>query len=174
MQGLSFREYLSLTTGQDFPVFSLEQIIKENERISAELAALVGVARQTLLGYFQYLDDSMLVKQLFRQARGLGSLEKPDKLYLENTNIMYMLNGSRTDIGNVRETFVYNQLKKSNEVLYSKESDFFVAGKYTFEVGGRNKKTDQIRGVEDSYIIADGIEFGTGRKIPVWLLGFMY
>lgn len=253
MQGLSFREYLSLVTGQDFPVLSLEQIIKENDRISAELAArikpfmhfgtylatgyypfftegvddyytrlnesinmvlemelpalrkidvayipkikkllavigrsapfipnvselaaLVGVARQTLLGYFQYLDDSMLVKQLFRQTRGLGSLEKPDKLYLENTNIMYMLNGSRTDIGNVRETFVYNQLKKSSEVLYSKESDFFVAGKYTFEVGGRNKKTGQIRGVEDSYIIADGIEFGTGRKIPIWLLGFMY
>ena len=253
MQGLSFREYLSLVTGQDFPAFSLEQIIKENDRISAELAArikpfmhfgtylatgyypfftegvddyytrlnesinmvlemelpalrkidvayipkikkllavigrsapfipnvselaaLVGVARQTLLGYFQYLDDSMLVKQLFRQARGLGSLEKPDKLYLENTNIMYMLNGSRTDIGNVRETFVYNQLKKSSEVLYSKESDFFVAGKYTFEVGGRNKKTGQIRGVEDLFIIADGIEFGTGRKIPIWLLGFMY
>ncbi len=253
MQGLSFREFISLKTGLELPSFSLEQIVDGNEEISqrivaqvkpfryfseylatgyypffteglddyysrlnetinmileielpalrkldvsyipkikkllavigrsapfipnvSDLAAKVGTARQTLLVYFQYLEESLLIKQLFRKARGLGGLEKPDKLYLENSNIMYMLNGSKTDTGNVRETFAYNQLGRANEVLCSKESDFFVAGKYTFEVGGRNKKTEQIRGVENSFILADDIEYGTGRRIPIWLLGFMY
>ncbi len=253
MQGLSFREYLGVKTGINFPLYSLEDILQNNAAISAELvskikpfeffenylktgyypfflegeddyysrvneiinmildielpalrkldvsyipkikkllavigrsapfipnvselASQIGIARQTLILYFQYLEDSMLINQLFRQTRGLGTLEKPDKLFLENTNFMYSLNGSQTDIGNMRETFVYNQLKKNHEVLFSKESDFFVDGKYTFEVGGKNIKRDQIKDVPDSYIIADNIEYGTGSRIPIWLLGFLY
>lgn len=87
---------------------------------------------------------------------------------------MYALNGIMTDVGNMRETFVYNQLAKNHDVLYSMDSDFFVDGKYTFEVGGKNKKRTQIRNVQNSYIIADNIEYGTERRIPIWLLGFLY
>jgi predicted AAA+ superfamily ATPase len=140
----------------------------------SELASQIGIARQTLLIYFSYLEESRLINQLFRQTRGLGTLEKPDKLFLENTNLMYALNGIMTDVGNMRETFVYNQLAKNHDVLYSMDSDFFVDGKYTFEVGGKNKKRTQIRNVQNSYIIADNIEYGTERRIPIWLLGFLY
>ena len=87
---------------------------------------------------------------------------------------MYFLSGELTDIGNVRETFVLNQLKKSHEVLFSEVSDFFVDKKYTFEIGGRNKKRKQIQNVENSYIVADNIEYGTDRCIPIWLFGFLY
>lgn len=140
----------------------------------SELASQIGIARQTILIYFSYLEESRLINQLFRQTRGLGTLEKPDKLFLENTNLMYALNGIMTDVGNMRETFVYNQLAKNHDVLYSMDSDFFVDGKYTFEVGGKNKKRTQIRNVQNSYIIADNIEYGTERRIPIWLLGFLY
>ena len=113
-----------------------------------------------------------MVKQLFRETRGLGVLQKPDKIFLENTNLMYALATDKFEIGNVRETFVLNQLKKSNHVLFSAQSDFFVNDKYTFEVGGKNKKRNQIKDVENSIIIADDIEYGTDRRIPFWLLGF--
>ena len=87
---------------------------------------------------------------------------------------MFDLNGHEMDMGNTRETFVLNQLKKDHEVLFTSSGDFYIDGKYTFEVGGKNKKRKQIREVENSYIIADGIEYGTDRRIPIWLLGFLY
>ena len=141
---------------------------------TTELASMIGVARQTLLSYFDYLEESMLIKQLFKESRGLGTFQKPDKLFLENTNLMYALCDEKIEIGNVRETFVLNQLKKKYEVLFSTESDFYVENKYTFEIGGKNKKRKQIQGLENSYIIADNIEYGTDRRIPIWLLGFLY
>lgn len=139
-----------------------------------EIASSVQISRQTLLQYFEYLEESKLIYQVFKQSRGLGTLEKPDKIFLENTNLMYMFDDVQTDVGNVRETFAFNQLSHSHEVLFSEQSDFFVDKKYTFEVGGKNKKRRQIKDVSDSYILADNIEYGTERRIPIWLLGFLY
>lgn len=139
-----------------------------------EIASSIQISRQTLLQYFEYLEESKLIYQVFKQSRGLGTLEKPDKIFLENTNLMYMFDDVQTDVGNVRETFAFNQLSHSHEVLFSEQSDFFVDKKYTFEVGGKNKKRRQIKDVPDSYILADNIEYGTERRIPIWLLGFLY
>lgn len=141
---------------------------------TSELAASIQIARQTLLQYLNYLEESKLIYQVFKQSRGLGTLEKPDKIFLENTNLMYMLSLEETNIGNVRETFAYNQLSYVHEVLFSEQSDFLVDKKYTFEVGGKNKKRKQIKDIPDSYILADNIEYGTEKRIPIWLLGFLY
>ena len=124
--------------------------------------------------YFEYLEESKLIYQVFKQSRGIGALEKPDKIFLENTNLMYMFDDVQTDIGNVRETFAFNQLSHSHEVLFSEQSDFLVDQKYIFEVGGKNKKRRQIKDISDSYILAANIEYGTERRIPIWLLGFLY
>ncbi len=141
---------------------------------TTELASTIQIARQTLLQYFQYLEESKLIYQVFKQSRGLGALEKPDKIFLENTNLMFMLGNTETNVGNIRETFAFNQLSHSHEVLFSEQSDFLVDKKFTFEIGGKNKKRKQISNIPDSYILADNIEFGTERRIPIWLLGFLY
>lgn len=253
LTGLSFREYLSLIKAHDFPIFTLEEILKNNEQISAEiaskikpfeffddylsfgyypyflegkddyfnrlnetlnmilevelpmlrgleiayiprikkllavigesapfipnitqLAAKIGISRQTLLIYLKYLEDAKLINQLYKKSRGLSVLEKPEKILMENTNLIELFNGENANTGSLRETFVLNQLLHSHKVDFSEESDFFVDSKYTFEVGGKNKKRKQIQEIPDSYIIADDIEFGTDRRIPIWLLGFMY
>ena len=141
---------------------------------TTELAAKIQIARQTLLQYFQYLEESRLIFQVFKESRGLGTLEKPDKIFLENTNLMFLLGKTETNTGNVRETFAFNQLSKNHEVLFSEQSDFLVDKKITFEVGGKNKKRKQIKEVPNSFILADDIEYGTDRRIPLWLLGFLY
>ena len=140
----------------------------------SELASHIQIARQTLLQYFQHLEESKLIYQVFKESRGLSTLEKPDKIFLENTNLMFLLGRAETNIGNVRETFAFNQLAYNHEVLFSEQSDFFINKTYTFEVGGKNKKRKQIKDVPNSYILADDIEFGTERRIPLWLLGFLY
>jgi hypothetical protein len=99
---------------------------------------------------------------------------KPDKIYLNNTNYIYSLAGDKADIGNVRETFFFNQVKQVAEVNTSVTSDFFVNKLYTFEIGGKNKKKKQISETPDSYLVKDDIETGYENTIPLWMFGFLY
>ncbi|MGC9313817.1 MAG: ATP-binding protein [Sediminispirochaetaceae bacterium] len=142
----------------------------------SRLSDRIGINRHTLITYLHYLTEARLINSLYKQARGIGALKKPDKLFLENTNLMYLLAGhvKTSDKGTVRETFFFNQIGTSHELVYPEQADFLVDGKYTFEIGGRNKGKRQIRGIEAAYVAADDIEYGYGRTIPLWLFGFLY
>ena len=101
-------------------------------------------------------------------------MQKPDKIYIHNTNMLCALSSAQ-NIGTMRECFVVNQLSKDHIVEYGKTlGDFKVDGKITFEVGGKDKTFDQIADVPNSYILADNIEFPIGKKLPIWLIGFIY
>ena len=105
----------------------------------------------------------------------MKKLQKPDKIYLENPNLLHALSTIRVNEGTERETFFINQLSFHHIVEYSKSSaDFTIDHHYTFEVGGRSKDGKQISGVPDSFIAADGEEYVLGNKIPLWLFGFLY
>mgnify|MGYP000864988367 FL=1 len=138
----------------------------------SKLSERIGISRNSLLAYLDALHDSCLTMNLQKEGSGISRLQKPDKLFLENPNLMYALSAS--DIGNVRETFFANQLRYCHRINVSKESDFFIDGRYTFEVGGRHKGKQQINGLSDAYIVADDIEYGINNKIPLWLFGFLY
>ena len=49
-----------------------------------------------------------------------------------------------------------------------------IIDKYTFEVGGKNKKKKQIAGIPHSFVVKDGILLGSGNIIPLHLFGFLY
>lgn len=140
----------------------------------SKLADKMGIQRTTLLAYTHYLDEIGVTTNLYKEAEGISQLQKPQKIYLDNTNIMFALGQDSTNLGNIRETFFANQLGYKHKVSYSKESDFFIDGKYTFEVGGKDKSSSQIEGLKDAYIAADNIEYGFQHKIPLWLFGFLY
>ncbi|MCX6272323.1 MAG: AAA family ATPase [Bacteroidetes bacterium] len=140
----------------------------------SKLSQLLETSRNTVQLYLEYLHDARLIN-LSRSAKsGYAVMAKPEKIFLQNTNLSYLLSEKKPDIGNLRETYFYNQLAVSHEVSSPSSGDFIVNGKYTFEVGGRNKKQKQIRDIQDSFIIADDIEFGLENRIPLWLLGFLY
>jgi uncharacterized protein len=115
-----------------------------------------------------------LITSIYKRSRGLGALQKPDKIFLENTSLMYLSAGAGPDKGNLRETFLVNQLSFGHELHYPESGDFLVDRKYTIEAGGKNKTGEQLKGVEEAYIAADGIEYGYGNTIPLWLFGFLY
>ena len=98
---------------------------------------------------------------------------KPDKIYLNNTNLNYAY-CKESKIGAIRETFFANQLQLSYEVTIPSKGDFLVDDKYLFEIGGKNKKFSQIKDIPNSFVVADNIENGFGNKIPLWLFGFLY
>ena len=253
MQGLSFREYLMLRTGQKFSKVSFEDLLGRHREISADivgqvrpfeflepylktgyypyfmegedlyqlrldetismildielptlravdtayvpkvrqllaviaesapfipnisrLSERIGITRQTLLTYLNYLAKAGIIRLLYRNTHGVSLLQKPDKIFLENTNLMFLLQPDRVDRGNLRETFVANQLSRDHSVTYTAQGDFLVDNSVTIEVGGRNKKNRQIQGVDTAYIAADNLEYGSGNRIPIWLFGFLY
>lgn len=122
----------------------------------------------------QHLQSAHLLNLINRPTNGVAALQKPDKIYLENTNLSYALKPT-PDIGTIRETFLLNQLKNAgHEVEYATKGDFLVDRKYTIEIGGPGKSAKQIEGIKDSYIAADEITTGFGNKIPLWIFGLMY
>lgn len=141
---------------------------------TTKLSGAMELNRITLLSYLKNLTDAKLIGSLFKDAKGVSSLQKPDKIFLENTNLMYLFQGKNVDEGNARETFLVNQLSYNQTVEFSELSDFLVNGKYTIECGGKSKTGEQIKTLDNAFIAADGIEIGAGSKIPLWLFGFLY
>lgn len=129
--------------------------------------------RQTVHKLLRTMQRASLINMLFKGKNNMQQLVKPEKVYLENTNLIYALAGD-INIGTVRETFFANQMLNAHELTFSGNGDFLVDNTHTMEVGGHRKSFEQIKDMPDSYLVVDDIEIGNGNRIPLWLFGFMY
>ncbi len=148
----------------------------------SKLSANSSISRPTLLEYLALLEKANLTISINQKARGYGVLSKPDKLFMNNTNLIYAVS-QNNEIGTLRETFFVNQIKSAyineaklidDDILLSDSGDFLLKNRYTVEIGGKNKSFKQIKDLKDSFVVADDIEVGFGGKIPLWLFGFLY
>ena len=137
------------------------------------LATEIGVSKNNVPDYLVYLERAGMIGLLRDDTSGIRNLGKIEKVYIDNPSLMTVLAGGTPNIGNLRETFFYNQMRVRNEVTASRQSDF-VIGKYTFEIGGRKKGKQQIEGLDNAYIVKDDIETGFGNIIPLWCFGLNY
>jgi hypothetical protein len=140
----------------------------------ASLSAAVEISRNALVKYLYLLDKAGIINCITEPKMTLQMLAKPQKIYLENTNIIYALAFRNENIGNIRETFFANQLKTKHKVNTATKGDFTVDSEYVFEIGGKSKSGDQIKNVPNAFIAADDIETGFADKIPLWLFGLLY
>ncbi len=140
----------------------------------SKLSTRVGVSRETLMKYLFLLEKADLLMLLRPQTQGLSLMNKPEKIFLNNPNLMFALSNTLVNPGTMRETFFFNQLAEHNKVTYTGKGDFFIDGKYTIEIGGRRKSQKQIAGISNAFVAADDIEYAHGNKIPLWLFGFLY
>lgn len=139
----------------------------------AELYRELETTRDNGLKMLHLLERADLISLYTSEPKSMRALSKPDKIYLENTNLMYALT-PHIDRGTLRETFFFNQLRQTQEVLLPKQGDFEVNRTYTFEVGGKNKTFEQIKDIPNSYLAVDDIEIGVRNRIPLWMFGLMY
>ena len=137
------------------------------------LATVIGVSRNVLPDYFLFMEQAGMIGQLRDDTGGMRGIGKVEKVYLDNTSLAYLLGRESTDIGNIRETFFYNQMRVTEEVISSRISDFEIDGR-TFEVGGKRKGKKQITDAADGYVVKDDIEHGAGNIIPLWAFGLAY
>jgi len=162
--------------GTAFKVKKLLGVLAESVPFKPNIAALarkLDVSRDSIYGWLTHLENARLLNLLTAEGKGVSLLQKPEKLYLENTNLVYAMKPN-PETGTIRETFLFNQLINANlPVTMPKTGDFYT--QYThIEVGGKGKSGKQVSHEGNYLIAADDIETGFGNKIPIWLFGFLY
>jgi len=129
---------------------------------------------RTLYKYLNLLESAELISLLRTDKKGNKILHKPEKVLLNNTNLLYALFDNNIEQGTIREIFFYNQTNVKHKLNYPKYGDFLVDDKYTFEIGGKSKTLKQIQNINNSFIVKDDIETGVMNVIPLWMLGLLY
>ncbi|MCF6206632.1 MAG: AAA family ATPase [Sulfurovum sp.] len=137
------------------------------------LSQKIGIGRDKLYTYLHYLSKGSILLPIYQKNRGDSIFTKPAKLYLYNTNL-YFAYCKNSEVGTIRESFFANAIVDMYDLNYANQGDFLVDETYTFEIGGKNKGFDQIKDIQNSFVVADDIEVGFGNKIPLWLFGFLY
>lgn len=138
-----------------------------------KLAEVTGISRNDIADYIYYMERAGMLMSLHDTTQGIRSIGKSNKLYVDNTNLMYVLSPENIDKGNLRETFFLNQMRVKYPVIASQKADFEI-GNYVFEVGGKNKNQKQLDNNPNGYIVKDDIEFGYRNVIPLWAFGLTY
>lgn len=150
-----------------------EGLIPNIDSLSKNLA----VSREIIYDALLYLDKSGLIHNLYANASGMKLIRKPGKIYLNNTNLLYAINGelkTKHSIGVVRETFFVNQVANICKISLHDAGDYLIEDRYVVEFGGRGKTKKQIKQLDQAYLVVDDIEIGFGKKIPLYLFGFLY
>jgi len=138
------------------------------------LAEKTNIHRNSLNNYLHYLEQAKLISLLQAAGKSTAVLQKPEKIYLNNTNLLYALAEQQVDKGNLRETFFLSQLNAVSKIAMPKQGDFFVDNKYTFEVGGKEKSIKQIASIKNAWVVKDDLEFPVGNELPLWMFGLLY
>lgn len=140
----------------------------------SKLSKQVDLPRNALVQVLQWLSRAHLIHAGMKSGKSVSLLNKPDKIWLNNTNLSYAIAAKEPDVGNLRETFFLSQLSGNHEISIPLKGDFYVDETYTFEIGGKNKKSKQVLGIENAFLVKDDIEVGALKSIPLWLFGLLY
>jgi predicted AAA+ superfamily ATPase len=138
-----------------------------------KIATMLESSRNNIDDYCYYMELAGLIMQLRDMGEGIGQLGKVDKVYLDNTNLIFALAEQEQEKGNIRETVFFNQMRVKNEVFRSEKGDFNI-NNITFEVGGKSKNQAQIKDLKNAYIVKDDIEYGYQNVVPLWVFALNY
>lgn len=154
-------------------IYVIAQQVPFKPNIS-NLAIKTGIHRNSLNNYLYYLEQAKIISLLFPTGNSIATLQKPEKIVLNNTTLLNALAEEKSSIGTVRETFFVSQLNTFHKVQLPKQGDFIIDDKYTFEVGGKNKGQKQIEGIKNAWIVKDDIELPMLNTLPLWMFGLLY
>lgn len=166
----------SFNAGTAIKVKKLLAVISESVPFKPNIAALarkLDMSRDSIYQYIYQLRDARLLNVLSAEGKGISTLQKPDKIYLENTNLIFAMT-ERPELGHIRETFLLGQLLNAGHLVFAPTSGDFQIEDLIIEVGGKSKNASQVKGQQQYLVAADDIETGIGTKVPLWLFGFLY
>jgi uncharacterized protein len=165
------------SAGNVMQIKKLLGVVAESVPFTPNISSLAGkmkMGRDTVNMFLVHLERARLLNLMHQASKGVAVLQKPDKVYLENTNLSYALKDG-PDKGALRETFLLNQLRNAkHHVALSKDGDFLVDKRWTIEVGGKSKGDEQIKNTKHAFLALDDIEQAYLNRIPLWAFGFLY
>lgn len=185
---IRLRQIINQTLESDIPLYAnmnvatgrkLKQLLSIISRSvpfkpnMSKIAEMLSISRNNVADYLLFLEEAGLISQLRDNTGGIRGLGKVDKIYLDNTNLIYNLAGEEANIGNIRETFFINQTRVGHPVTSSTVTDFTIDD-VSFEVGGKNKTTQQIQSLDNGFVVKDDIEKGFMNIVPLWQFGMLY
>jgi uncharacterized protein len=153
-------------------LYLIAQQVPFKPNVSA-LAEKTLIHRNSMVNYLHYLADARLIDLQYPAGMSVAMLQKPEKIFLNNTNFLFALSEKFPESGTVRETYFNSLVKVSHTVQYSPSVDFLVDGQFHFEVGGKNKSNKQVRD-EKTWIVKDDLEYPVGKSLPLWVFGMLY
>lgn len=139
----------------------------------SKIAEMLNISRNNIADYLLYMEEAGMIAQLRNSTNGINGLGKVEKVYLDNTNLVFSLAKENSNIGNIRETYFLNQMRINHEVYSSALVDFKI-NDFEFEVGGKNKGLKQIQQTDNGYVVKDNIEKGYLKTLPLWHFGLSY
>lgn len=139
----------------------------------SSITAKSDIHRNSVHSYLHFLEQAQLIKLLYPSGISIAVLQKPEKIYLDNTNLAFALSPTKPNTGNLRETFFISQVAVRHNLAFPKQGDFLVDDIFTFEVGGKDKSIKQLQNATQGYGVSDNLEFPVG-KLPLWIFGFLY
>lgn len=158
-------------------MLQLLYVIAQQVPFKPNLVALsekTNIHRNSLNAYLHYLEKAKLITLLYPAGNSTATLQKPEKIYLNNTNLQYALAEQAVESGTVRETFFLSQVHPVTQVQMPKQGDFLVGRKISVEIGGKGKSAKQLQGLSNAFVVKDDIAYPTGRSIPLWMFGLLY
>ena len=139
-----------------------------------KISDTIQLNRNALVRALQLLNRAALIRMIYKQTRSISLLNKPDKIWMHNTNLMFAISGNQVEIGTIRETFFIQNLAQRHVLSLPDKGDVLVDNTYLFEIGGKHKTKKQISQIENAFVVKDAIEIGFQNSIPLWLFGFLY
>lgn len=182
------QQVISLTVETDIPMYAdmkaaTARKLKQMLAVIAQsapykpsvdhLAQEIKISKNNVPDYLLWLEKAGMIGQLRDDTGGMRGLGKVEKVFLDNPTLMTVLSGDSPNIGNLRETFFYNQMRVDYDVITSRISDFRISD-MTFEIGGKNKGQRQIKEAVNGFVVKDDIEYKYGNVIPLFMFGLTY
>ncbi len=158
-------------------MLQLTQIISQQVPFKpnlSKLSAKANIHRNSINNYLYYLEEARLISLLYPGGSSIARLQKPEKIYLDNTNLMFALAEGEISAGTLRESFFHNQIEQNHKINLHPTADFIVDNKYVFEIGGKNKGNAQLPDQDNAYVVKDQMEYPVGNHLPLWIFGFLY
>ena len=154
-------------------IYVIAQQVPFKPNITA-LAQKTTIHRNSLNNYLIFLEQAKILYLLYPAGNSTAVLQKPEKIFLNNTNLLFALAEVNAEKGAVRETFFMSQVSPNYKIHMPNQDDFKVENKYIFEVGGKSKGTEQIKGLQNSWVVKNDSETPVGNQLPLWMFGLLY
>lgn len=138
-----------------------------------KISQAIGVHRNTLINYFFHLEKASLIQMLYPSGSAISILQKPEMVYLNNPSTAQFLPQVSPDRDALVSTFVANMLGSKGQVKITKRGFFDFDGKWQFSVEGAKSQKRRKPRSKDVFTLSDGIEVGSEKTIPLWMVGLL-